>query len=427
MNVSSLDFLKDLAISNIGQWEQKLSPVTFSVFKKTNPPEPEWWVGSAKLTRSPVGIFYSDDVSASAGTSIFPREAMLRTIGETIERYSSTNSHLTDTVYARHVKEDLGFVRCAPFEQTLDSFKRNGIKDPIEHSRVTRLVDGSEEYLPFEYIHLGFIRYNKRFMHTSPISTGCAFYYDVNTAIWKGICEVVERDAMMRLWHTRGRATRISTNNVMDYSVHTRLKRIRNAGLTIHLYEISSVVNLPVVFAILEGPSFPYNCVGAACNADLNSAISKALDEAVSIRIMANWNHFLSKENYDYEDFKWVNRLEKHMELYANWKDTPAFDFLKKDQGPAVDIDTMTRTRSYMKAPTGSEGLVAIAEEFRSKGFDIYWKDVTVEEVRQFGHVIKVVIPQMIPLSQAHECRWLEPFMTDHTESTINHYPHPFA
>lgn len=428
MEFNNIDFLQESKIASINNWDKKLAPVTYSMFKKTNSPEPDWWVGSAKLVKSPIGIFYSDNISASAGTSIFPKEALLRTVGETLERYSSTNSHLTDQVYPMFVNEQLGFVRCADFEKTAKSYKRDGLTEEIEHSKVVRLIDGGEEYLPFEYLHLGFIRFDKRFMHTPPISTGCAFYYDTNTAIWKGICEVVERDAMMRLWYTKGKAVKINTNHIKDYALYTRIKKIRDAGLKLHLFEISSTINLPVVFAILEGSVFPYNCVGASCSSDIVSAISKAIDESVSIRIMANWNRYESKENYDYEDFSWVNRLEKHMELYANWKDTPAFDFLTKDSGvEIIDLEDLIKQNRYLKAPENHDELIEMAKLFKNKGFDIYWKDITIDEVKRFGHVIKVVIPQMIPLSQAYECRWLGAFTERQLNDVLNPYPHPFA
>jgi len=262
MAYNYLDTITSGTLKKVNNWDQKLAPVTASTLKKLSFPEPAWWLGSVQLGKSPTGIFFTDNPLASAGTSIFPKEALMRTVGETLERYSSTNSHIIDTAYVRQVNEQLGFVRCADFEPTLSSFKANGISKEIEHSKVTRLLDGSDEYLPYEYVHLGFFRIDKQLMHTTPISTGCAFYYDRLTAIWKGICEVVERDAMMRLWYTQSRPIKINMKNILDYTLYARLKKIKDVGLKVHVFEISSTVGIPVIYAIIQGAHYPYYCVG---------------------------------------------------------------------------------------------------------------------------------------------------------------------
>lgn len=427
MNINYFSYHAPEKLKNFLQWSERLGPVTFSVMKKTSPPEPEWWVGSAKLVKSPIGLFYTKNISASAGTSIYPEEALVRTVGETIERYSSMNSHLIDTIYPQIIDEGLGFVRCGDFETCQPSFKRNGIPNEVEHSVMKKLADDSSVYIPYEYVHLGFMRFYANVMHTTPISTGCSFFYDINTSIWKSICEVVERDAMMRLWYARETPVKISLTGIKDEALRLRKKRIYDAGLKLHLFEISSIINIPVFYAIVEGAEFPYFCVGASSDSDPFRAAIKAIDEAISIRVMANWNHFEATNAHDLTDFTWVNKLEKHMELYANWKNSEAFDFLLKQNIPEVNISMLSSQKDWLHTPSNYDDLTNIAKHFQKRGFDIYWKDITIPEVKEFGVVTKVVIPQMIPLSQAYSCRWLEPFSELYNTGKLNPYPHPFS
>jgi ribosomal protein S12 methylthiotransferase accessory factor YcaO len=246
MNFNYLNHFVEGELRNFLKWNDQFGPVTYSILKKTSPPEPEWWIGSAKLGNCPIGLFYTNNISASAGTSIYPEEAMLRTVGETIERYSSMNSHLIDKFEPRIIDETLGFVRCADFENSEPTFKKNGIPKPVEHTLVEKLIDGTHVYMPYEYVHLGFTRFDAKIMHTTSISTGCSFYYDTITAIWKSICEVVERDAMMRLWYPRLKACRVRFNGLVDEGLSIRCKRIKDAGLKLHVFEISSVIDIPV-------------------------------------------------------------------------------------------------------------------------------------------------------------------------------------
>ena len=60
-------------------------------------------------------------------------------------------------------------------------------------------------------------------------------------------------------------------------------------------------------------------------------------------------------------------------------------------------------------------------------GYKVYWKDLTLPEVRHLGVVSKIIIPKMIPLSQSQNIRWLGNLHPNPTKAIVNQYPHPFA
>ena len=406
-----------------------LSPIKTGFCRKINPPGPEWWIATFGLGNNPIGLFHTRRVAASAGTSIHVEEALTKALGEALERYSSINSHLNDDLVEMPVEYDTGFrfARCADFEPTQPSFKPGGIiEQPIDHSRVTRLTTGSQHWIPAEHVHLGYVRYDQRLMHTSPISTGCAFYYDLTTAIWKGICEYIERDAMMRFWHLRLPARRIKLEGVRDYELRTRVRRLRKAGIGLKLFEISHAVDLPTCYAVLTSDVFPYYCIGASTHADVVKAACKAIDECVSIRQMAEWNGFEQLDQADLLDFSRVNNLEAHMGLYANWKDSPAFDFFL-DCSEEYTLEEVAESRDWLPAPRTHAELVDVARRIEALGFTILWKDVSIPETAKYGNTVKVVIPEMIPLSQQFSARWLHSLLPGRTPESINPFPHPFS
>lgn len=62
------------------------------------------------------------------------------------------------------------------------------------------------------------------------------------------------------------------------------------------------------------------------------------------------------------------------------------------------------------------------------KGGTVYYKDLTLPEVRHYGHAVKVYVPEFIPLSQSMRVRWLGSLEKEGVESrSINPYPHPFS
>ena len=68
------------------------------------------------------------------------------------------------------------------------------------------------------------------------------------------------------------------------------------------------------------------------------------------------------------------------------------------------------------------------AKKLQLQGFDVYYKDLTISEIKPVGVVYRVVIPQMMPLTQFHGTRWLSSLLTDNrTLADINPYPQPFS
>lgn len=417
-----LDFIYIENIQLIENWEGGYNPFKYSYVRKTESDEPDWYVASIKLSNNPIGSINSLNLNASAGSSIYFEEAMVRCTGEAIERYSSTNYFYTDKPYFLKIDENKGFVRCADLENAPKTFKKNGLNVEIEHSEVINLLDNSFDYLPFETVHLGFGRDKSIGSFYAPISTGCSFYNNEITAILKGICEVVERDAVMRWWYSNFENTKkVNLENINCYDINERVKRIKDKSLEIHVYEISYIENFPVIFCLINGNVFPYSCFGGSCDIDIKKAIIKAIDEAMSIRVMAKWNGY--KAEIDTSNFNWVNKLEDHMELYSNWENSPIIETLTSLEHKFIDINEYPKSLKI----NDFNDLQKIAVKFKQIGFDIYYKDVTLKEVSSLGKVMKVIIPQMIPLSQSFSTRWLDTILIDKSITDINPYPQPFS
>jgi hypothetical protein len=73
-----------------------------------------------------------------------------------------------------------------------------------------------------------------------------------------------------------------------------------------------------------------------------------------------------------------------------------------------------------------------IARELESIGLTTFWADQSDEVLLGLGHVVKVVIPEMIPLSQMFGARWLGTSRLKVKARNVgveqfNEYPHPFA
>lgn len=427
MDFNYIDNLPSNIFHTIKKWDNFPGPFQYSIIGRSKKDDPKWYVSAIKLSNFPVGSLQNFDSNASAGCSIYIEEAIIKSIGEAIERYCLTNYFINDKFTFLEIDKTKNYVRCSEYENSPESYKDNGIKVPIEHTEVIRIYDNKVDYLPCEYIHLGFKRKKEIGEYVSPVSTGCSFFPDKIISIWKGICEVVERDALMRFWYLNFRnAKKVNLDTITNYDLLERLKRIRDYGITPHLFQISNIIDIPVILCVLERDTFPYYCCGCSCDNNVISASIKAIDEAISISTMAKWNGF--EKDIDTTSFKWVNKLEDHMQLYANWKNSNIMISLLTQVQEKVEIENI-KINPIFKAIKNNEDIKTIALYFKDKGFDIFYKDITLPEVSNIGYVTKVVIPQMIPLSQSHNSRWLQSLINDHDIdfSQINPFPQPFS
>ena len=135
-------------------------------------------------------------------------------------------------------------------------------------------------------------------------------------------------------------------------------------------------------------------------------------------------SEFIGRRQINTYDFGWVKTLEDHMVLYANWKDSPIINTIMNKNSNTV---LMTDYNMPVRLET-MDDLRTTAVRLHQEGFDVYYKDLTLDEVRPIGMVYRVMIPQMMPLTQYDNVRWLSALLTDgRTISDINPYPQPFS
>jgi ribosomal protein S12 methylthiotransferase accessory factor len=399
------------------------------------PPEPRWWVYGCDLARLPIGTWSSPEHFGAAGASIDPHQALQRALGEAVERYSGLcNAAPEDCLLIAPAENPIAgiFPLCAPDESCPPSFRESRLKTPITHVRMRHLSDDCAALVSAAHVYLGFSPQPPEPMVTLPISTGLAFHTHLSKAIWSGLCEVAERDAMMLMWWNRRPLRRIEMARRLPECITSRLERLRQVGLTAHLFDMSTDFRIPTVFCLVTGERYPYVIAGAACHADPVEACAKALDEGASARLVTSGDKW-PRDIPSILTFGWVRQLEHHIMLYAQWRSSPAFEFLWRSKGAPLPFDEFAQG-DWWPAPAGMDDLVALAAKLATQDLTVLWTEVTAPEVAELGHVVKVVVPQMVPLSQDHNVRWLATprllraaGLHRADSSAFHRYPHPFA
>ena len=244
-------------------------------------PEPRWWLYNCTLAR-PLGEYFIDFDQIAMGSSISGSQALRRALGEAIERYNCASSfQFAETRFAPLQDNPMAslFPTCAEFESCLDSLKRLPLDKEITQVRMKTLAEDHEVWVPAGFVHLTFVRKKSEPMVATSITSGLAFHDDLTKAIWGGLMEYAERDAIMSVWWNRIESPRILINSqVEDVGLSERFRRLQSANSEAILFDVTSDFRIPTVFCILKSKSPPYVTVGGACNDDPILACSKALE-----------------------------------------------------------------------------------------------------------------------------------------------------
>jgi ribosomal protein S12 methylthiotransferase accessory factor len=264
-----------------------------------------------------------------------------------------------------------------------------------------------------------------------PISTGLAAGPTVEHCIEKGICEILERDALMLCWYSKIITPRIAVDSCRGIS--PEIDALLDAGASDtqqwHIGLLTLDVEIPVVYAaLIDFEGQPKTSFGISAATNIDKAILLALEEAVLTRILVNRSKELKKANSD--DAGTVKTLRDHLLIHAASMDMRKRAAFMLDDGPQLALaDIKNRFQR-------SEQIPLIAKLHRI-GLIAYWKDLTTRDVSDCGiRVARVIIPGAQPLDNDHRYRYLNGkrlvAVAQQYGSTVAHTdqlnpdPHPF-
>jgi len=404
--------------------------------------EPKFFQYSVKLYNTSLLSDSKESVEKFTGGAAMDKEkALMKALGEAVERYclaiykenqfikasikelkELNNSFLDPFLISAFSKRQLSSKNFKIFNFN-ENTKFNWVKGYSLARNRQLLVPAQLIYVPYKY-------FKGEKVIRLPITTGAASGFSLNDAIYRGFCEVVERDAFMITYLNKLPCGKV------DLDLNEDLSSIKNYfqryNLELYVFDITNNIEIPTFLAIIvDRTGFgPAVSLGLKTSLNYKEAIIGAIEESQHSRPWIR-NCMLGTQKTKNKD---SSGLEERGLFWSDKKMIKHLDFLLKNKNHK-DISEILPKFSV----NGFKKLDEILNIVKRHKLEVIFVDVTRPEIGKIGFkVVKVVIPQLQPLYLDENFKYLGcerlysvPKALSYTqnktkEENLNKIPHPF-
>lgn len=371
-----------------------------------------------------------------AGGAVDPERAARLSVAEALERYATSVVQPEGVIWA--TAEELGdealdlttLPRCSAAELAHPKALTSDIDTtaPMRWVRGWSLTRRAPQWVPAVGVWMHIPPRSRGERYANPISTGCATHTDLAQALVNAVCEVVERDAIALTWYQRLALPRIEFDAV-PANLAPFLAKSRDSLVETVFFDATTDLGIPTVYSVDLTPHNEVLGQMVMCNTSLDPAdsIAKIVRESASSRIAMQVPRDIPGT---VDEFLHVFHGAAHMG-HPGRRD--AYDFLlgHARRRPFSELPTLT---------TGDSGqdLALLVARLERAGCNVIAVECTTDEARDVGfRVVRVLVPELMPLSFAYRARYLAhprlyeaPARMGHpvlAEDEINPLPQPFA
>lgn len=380
----------------------------------------------------------------AAGKGITRDDAIASAIGEATERYCAYHWDPRRTYLAKW--GDLKFrgidpQSCVLYEEhqylTLGwPYARWIPEQELAWINGADLCDGSPVALPASLVYLVFPPPRVEDYFAPSTSNGLAAGETLAGATLGGLCELMERDAMLITWMNRLPAIELKFGESSGLSGRIH-RHYAHFGVNVRAFLMPSDLPAATVMAISfeDDPTRPANVVGLGCHPDPKIALLKAMFELCQGR-PAEGARFQKTPPHDrlkrYED---VQTLEDHSAFMSQMNRRHEFAFLWQT-GEIKGVDELPNRSTGDPA----QDLERCAGELAAQGHRGAFAELTTPDLVDYGvHAVRVIVPDLQPVHFGHgqerlggERLFTLPQQLGFAESVrsvsdLNPCPHPLA
>lgn len=411
------------------------------------------WVGKITLYNDEPKVFSytcyfkdkfaktSTEDSVASGVSFNKTRALFKLTGETIERYALSINNNKNLFFDSF--NNLNNSQKNVLDPTyLIPFSRNQIR--VHNINVSKLksekihwvlgkslTTNHDVLIPAQIVFVPYFYQKSEPLIMWPISTGAASGKSLNDALYRGICEIVERDSFMIHYLNKIHTPKIDIDTIKSDEIKKILEILKRYKIELFLINLTTDVGIPSIGAVLLDKTGlgPAVCVGLKAGLDINNVIIGAIEEAVMLR---SWirDQFI----YLKPDFKREKIIQSISERAHFWFPMKAINYLNfwLNNKNKISIKKIT---TKINGPL----LQKVMSVLKEKNIEIYYVDLTDRLLKKSGFIIvKVIIPDLQPLYLSEKYKYFGKkrlyqapvnmglLQKPKKEIELNRIPHPF-
>jgi ribosomal protein S12 methylthiotransferase accessory factor len=413
------------------------------VFIETTPEEPAvYWARSYPAEFG--SLAGRTALNAGNATSIDPNRAIMKAVGETIERYCSAFYDDQEMILGTYedvsgkalVPEDFALFSALQYSRPNFPFTAFTRRTPVRWVSGHSLLDDCAKWVPASFVYIPYNRAPDEPPLKDLISTGLACGPTYASALLKALGEAVERDAYMIVWQNRLPRPHIDLESVDDPLIRRFVRVLQRLAIRFHAVLLTLDIPIPVILVVMtrfDGP--PWTIVASGADLSPRHALLLALEEACLALIGMGRFVAVTRDYRPAADYSDVTTLTRHGLAHA------VDPRLRSSIAFLTQPTEVVRLEDLRDVATGNPvvDLKRMLDEIRPFVTDVVGVDVTTPDVDEVGFkVVRVIVPDLQPMDINHRYRHLGGrrlyeiprklglVSRPRDESQLNAEPHPF-
>jgi len=341
----------------------------------------------------------------TGGAGIYLNEPIIKSLGETIERYAQLTAELTEThelIFSSYQEMRQNHLNVLGREY-LDLYSKQQLARPhfpfqtfdetlpLSWVKVRSIHADQFFYVPAQFLFIGYQlkkQLNEPWYGTA-VTTGTAAHTDLVAALLGSILELIQIDSTIGHWYTNYEIPEI----IFDERTKPMEALLKKYGNTEHNPPRFFWLKNPdlagiSIACLLERPeqSIPRVSIGLGASTSLNDALYKAYLEAIGVSNLSNiliLKETLYQDQSEHVDADAIYDIDRNVARYGKGyhNDSIQKKFNSQYTIPAAEI-------SPDIAGTTSEQLQQLVKSFITSGKELLFVDLTNTEAKELGFYV---------------------------------------